>query len=160
MKKLLNLVFIAILGVCNLYAQGVDLKREGTTVSSGTDSVCWEGKYDVQKSRIKVRVLSKNAVKDGVADKKARLLEPWQGKEYVNMINNQMMSARDSIIPLFSTEELNNFIHVGVVPLICNYRINPATGEFVDLYYSINRKVVDCFSNFQMREINLNSATL
>lgn len=59
MKKLLNLVFIAILGVCNLYAQGVDLKREGTTVSSGTDSVCWEGKYDVQKSRIKVRVLSK-----------------------------------------------------------------------------------------------------
>lgn len=43
MKKLLNLVFIAILGVCNLYAQGVDLKREGTTVSSGTDSVCWEG---------------------------------------------------------------------------------------------------------------------
>ena len=46
MKKLLNLVFIAILGVCNLYAQGVDLKREGTTVSSGTDSVCWEGKYE------------------------------------------------------------------------------------------------------------------
>lgn len=154
MKKLLNLVFIAILGVCNLYAQGVDLKREGTTVSSGTDSVCWEGKYDVQKSRIKVRVLSKNAVKDGVADKKARLLEPWQVKGYVNMINNQMMSAMDSIIPLFSKEELNNFIHVGVVPLICNYRINPATGEFVDLYYSINRKVVDCFSNFQMREIN------
>lgn len=70
------------------------------------------------------------------------------------MINNQMMSAMDSIIPLFSKEELNNFIHVGVVPLICNYRINPATGEFVDLYYSINRKVVDCFSNFQMREIN------
>lgn len=154
MKKLLNLAFIAILGVCNLYAQGVDLKKEGTIVSSSADSVCWEGKYDVHKSRIKVRVLSKDAVKDSVADKKARLLESWQIKGYVNRINNQMMSAVDSIIPLFSKEELNNFIQVGVVPLICNYRINPTTGKIVDLYYSVNRKVVDCFSNFQMRKIN------